>query len=109
MLPPAEDQRLSLQGLTRLGHELAGTLAVDTAIERVAATIDDLLHPDRFWLRDGDTRVPLRPVDPEHNARTPRRRGPCPDRDAPKTGFNPVEDLLRRFTRPKDRKDSTDA
>ncbi len=69
----------------------------------------DLLHPDRFWLRDGDTQVPLRPVDPEHNGRTPRRRGPCPDRDQPKTGLNPVEDLLRRFTRPKDRKDSSDA
>ena len=58
-----------------------------------------LLHPDRFWIEDGRTQIPLREVDPEGNARRPRERKPREKKEeTPGTGLNPVEDLLRRIT-----------
>ncbi len=69
-----------------------------------------LLRPKQYWLLDGPTRVPLREVDPEGNSGRPRR--PTSRREEKKesepTGFNPVEDLLRRMTRPGERKDKRD-
>lgn len=61
MQPPSEDQRSSLRSLTRLGRELAGTLAVDSAVQRVVALVDDVLNPDHalIVLRDPDTDIPF--------------------------------------------------
>ena len=61
MLPPSESQRSSLQSLTRLGRELAGTLAVDTAVQRVVALVDDVLHPDHalIVLHHPETDIPF--------------------------------------------------
>lgn len=56
-----------------------------------------LLHPDRFWVEDGRTRIPLREVDPEGNARRPRKPSEKKE-EPPRTGLNPVEELLRRLT-----------
>ncbi len=58
-----------------------------------------LLHPDRYWIEDAATRVPLREVDPEANARRPRQRSvEKKDDESPRSGLNPVEDLLRRLS-----------
>ncbi len=61
MQPPSENQRSSLQSLTRLGQELAGTLAVDTAVQRVVALVDDVLRPDHalIVLHHPDTDIPF--------------------------------------------------
>lgn len=59
-----------------------------------------LLHPERFWVDDGRTRIPLREVDPEGNARRPRQGKSLEKKEEPpRTGLNPVEELLRRLTR----------
>lgn len=62
-----------------------------------------LLTQDRLWVQDGETRLPLREVDAEANAR--RRRtgeGPLPDKTPKtKTGFNSVEDLLKNVLAPR--------
>lgn len=62
-----------------------------------------LLHRDRFWIQDGQTRIPLREVNPETNSRRARGgRGPTEKRRIPVTGLNPVEDILRRLSGRKD-------
>jgi len=62
-----------------------------------------LLHPERLWIEDGGSRLPIRQVDPLANDRRPRRgkegeRKPEPPKA---TGLNAVEDLLRRVARPR--------
>lgn len=61
-----------------------------------------LLAPDRLFVVDGTTRVPLRVVDPEanaHRARIGSREEPA--REAPEsTGLNSVEAILARFLHP---------
>lgn len=61
MQPPSEKQRSLLQSLTRLGQELAGTLAVDTAVQSVVAFIDEVLRPDHalIVLHHPDTNNPF--------------------------------------------------
>lgn len=69
-----------------------------------------LLRRDHLWIDDGDTRVFIREVDAQANAKRPRPRasnGGDPQR--PATGLNPVEDLLRRITRPQKGKEENDA
>jgi len=61
-----------------------------------------LLTPDRLYVIDGTTRVPLRAVDPEANARRPRvgsRDEPAREPPA-STGMNSVEAILARFLSP---------
>jgi transposase InsO family protein len=61
-----------------------------------------LLHPGRLWVEDGRTRIPIREVDPEANARRARRGKPSEKKeDSPPTGLNPVEEILRRLTQKK--------
>ena len=68
-----------------------------------------LLYPERLWIRDGNTRVPLLEVNPEANAKRRRRTTPpAPGRSTPASGMNPVEDLLKRITRPEKRKGQRD-
>jgi len=57
-----------------------------------------VLHPERPWIEDGDTRVPLRPVDPEKNAHRPRARDRKPPASPPTTGLNAVEAFLKKMT-----------
>ncbi len=58
-----------------------------------------LLQPDRFWVEDGPTRIPLKEVDPEANARRARQRNSLEkSKELPQTGLNPVEEILRRVT-----------
>ena len=60
-----------------------------------------LLTPERLFIEDGSTRIPLREVDPGSNARRSRDAGPPPLESPPtKTGLNAVEDMLKRFIRP---------
>jgi transposase InsO family protein len=57
-----------------------------------------VLHPDRLWVEDAGTRVPLRIVDPEGNARRRRTRAPAPPAAvAPETGLNAVEAFLNKM------------
>jgi len=57
-----------------------------------------VLHPDRLWVEDGGTRVPLRIVDPEGNARRRRAQVPAkPPTSAPETGLNAVEAFLQKM------------
>lgn len=61
-----------------------------------------LLAPERIFVLDGTTRIPLRPVDPEANARRRRvgsKEEPAPRPAAP-TGLNAVEAVLARFLLP---------
>lgn len=67
-----------------------------------------LLRPEEYWLADGTTRVALREVDPEGNSGRVRRATPSEKEKPRPTGLNPVEDLLKRITRPQERKDSSD-
>lgn len=72
-----------------------------------------LLRPDQYWITDGRTRVPLRRVDPESNARRSRLPSPSEKKKSPEekpkpSGLSPVEDLLDRLTHPKKRKDHRD-
>jgi len=62
-----------------------------------------LLHPERLWVEDAGSRLPIRAVDARANDRRPRRGKNEKTTPAPKeaTGMNAVEDLLRRVTRPK--------
>ncbi|MFQ5961419.1 MAG: DDE-type integrase/transposase/recombinase [Candidatus Methylomirabilales bacterium] len=64
-----------------------------------------LLHPDRLWVQDGPTRVPLREVDTQVNARRRREPSTAESSGAPKTGLNVVEQVLHRLTRPISGKD----
>ncbi len=66
-----------------------------------------LLHPDRLWIEDGRTQIPIREVDPEANARRTRQGKPLEKKEEPPTtGLNPVEEILRRLTqRRKDKRD----
>ena len=66
-----------------------------------------LLHPGRLWIEDGRTRIPIREVDPEANARRARQRKPLEKKEEPPvTGLNSVEEILRRLThRRKDKSD----
>jgi putative transposase len=60
-----------------------------------------LLFPERLFLLDGTTRVPLREVDPEANARRTRQVAtPAPEPPAEKTGLNSVEAILARMLCP---------
>jgi transposase InsO family protein len=55
-----------------------------------------VLRPDTIWVQDGETRVPLREVDPVANAyrsRTRRNEETSPPKP---TGMNPVEGLIQR-------------
>lgn len=65
------------------------------------------LQPERFWIEDGRTRIPLREVDPQENARRRRQRKPAEKKEEPpSTGLNSVEEILRRMAqRRKDRDD----
>jgi len=57
-----------------------------------------VLHPDRLWIDDAGTRVPLRIVDPEGNARRRRPQAPNhPPASAPETGLNAVEAFLKKM------------
>ena len=70
-----------------------------------------LLRPGQYWLLDGATRIPLREVDPEGNSGRARNGTPSEKKKEEKskpTGLNPVEDLLKRITRPQERKDTRD-
>lgn len=64
-----------------------------------------LLAPGQLWFQDGSTRVPLREVDSEANASRPRTGKKESSPPAEPTGLNPVEALLRRLTRPLERRD----
>jgi hypothetical protein len=65
-----------------------------------------LLAPERLFVLDGATRVPLREVDPESNARRSRQAAPAaPETPAKKTGMNPVEAVLGHMVRPIVRKE----
>ena len=68
-----------------------------------------LLFPERLWVEDGDTRMPLREVDPEGNARRSREKAPPPPPDVPKTGLNAVEEFLKRVLRPEGGKEGSHA
>lgn len=76
------------------------TLEVPTEFRGRAVEVHySLLSPDRFWIEDGRSRIPLREVDPEANARRPRQRKPSEKKEEPPaTGLNPVEEMLRRMT-----------
>lgn len=67
-----------------------------------------LLRPGHYWIKDGKCRIPLRRVDPEGNSGRPRRRTPSEKKEMESTGFNPVEDFLRRITRPQGKKEKDD-
>jgi hypothetical protein len=71
-----------------------------------------LVHPERLWVEDGGTRVPIREVDALANDRRPRKGQGLDKKPAPpkkETGLNAVEDLLRRVTRPNSGKDGSHA
>lgn len=58
-----------------------------------------LLHPERLWVEESSTRMPLREVDPEGNARRSRQGKPSEKKEeSARTGLNPIEDLLRRLS-----------
>ena len=63
-----------------------------------------LLAPDRLFVLDGTTRVPLRAVDPEANAHRPRigsgNETKANSDRKPVTGMNAVEAFLTRLVRP---------
>jgi transposase InsO family protein len=68
-----------------------------------------LLRPTQYWVLDASTRIPLREVDPESNSGRPRKATPEEKKkETDRSGFNPVEDFLRRLTRPQERKDGED-
>lgn len=66
-----------------------------------------LLAPDRLWVQDGETRLPIREVDPEGNSRRARVPGKkvAKMEGTKKTGLNAVEALLREAARPAKRKE----
>jgi hypothetical protein len=68
-----------------------------------------LLNPERLWIQDGETRIPVREVDPEANSERRRQRKPLEKKDTPPTGLNVVEDFLRRLMRPHERKEDRHA
>jgi transposase InsO family protein len=83
------------------------TFEVPTSLRRRRIEIHfSLLHPDRFWVEDGQTRIPIREVEPETNSRRARaeKRPPLEKKKPSVTGLNPVEDLLRRLSGKKDPK-----
>ena len=60
-----------------------------------------LLTPERLWVQDGSTRMPLREIDPEGNSRRSRRGpGTPPAKPAAKTGLNAAEAFLKQVTQP---------
>jgi hypothetical protein len=62
-----------------------------------------LLRPERMWIEDGGTQIPLQEVDPVANSRRPRKRPrPKAAGPAPRTDLNSIEDLLGRTLRPND-------
>jgi transposase InsO family protein len=65
-----------------------------------------LLRPELIWIDDGVTRVFLKEVDPVSNSGRPRKKTEnSPPPRVEKTGFNPVEDFLRRLLHPDQRDD----
>ncbi|MGH7859348.1 MAG: DDE-type integrase/transposase/recombinase, partial [Candidatus Binatia bacterium] len=66
-----------------------------------------LLAPECLFVVDGSTRLPLREVDPEANARRSRQgAAPAPEVPAKKTGLNPVEAVLDKVVRPNIQKEN---
>jgi len=60
-----------------------------------------LLRPDFVWIEDGGVHVVLREVDVVANSRRSRTStGSKVEPSKPRTGFNPIEDLLGRTLRP---------
>ena len=61
MQSPSEEQRDHLRSLTHLGRDLAGTLALDTAVERVVDVVTQLIHPDHLLivLHHPETHIPF--------------------------------------------------
>lgn len=58
-----------------------------------------LLEPDRVWVIDGSTEVPVKVVDPVANAHRRRQVRPAGIATASRqTGLNPVEQILARVT-----------
>jgi putative transposase len=55
-----------------------------------------LLNPELVWVKDGEVEVPLRPVDPEANARRTRSVPQSAEAPKPVTGLNAAELLLDR-------------
>ena len=55
-----------------------------------------VLRPDVIWVQDGETRVPLREVDPVANAYRSRTRRNDETPPPKPTGLNPVEGLIQR-------------
>ncbi len=87
------------------------TYEVPTHLRGRKVTIGyNLLTPERLWVQDGATRIPLRLIDPEGNSHRSRRSpGTPPAKPAAKTGLNAAEAFLRQVTRPtreEDRRDS---
>lgn len=76
------------------------TYEVPTHLRGETVTLGhSLLHPERLWVDDRGTRVPLREVDAVGNATRARRKADSPAPSAKKTGLNAVEAVLRRMTR----------
>ena len=55
-----------------------------------------LLNPERVWVMDGEVEVPIRPVDPEANAKRHRNAVRPSETPKPATGLNAAELLLDR-------------
>lgn len=85
------DATVTLDGKT---YEVPGHL------RRRAVTLSySLLEPDRVWVIDGSTQVPVRAVDAIANARRRRQSRPAVAAATPRpTGLNPVEQILARVT-----------
>ena len=85
------DATVTLDGKT---YEVPGHL------RRRAVTLSySLLEPDRVWVIDGSTQVPVKAVDAIANARRRRQSRPAVAAATPRpTGLNPVEQILARVT-----------
>ena len=59
-----------------------------------------VLRPERLWLEEGDTRVPVREVDAVANSRRPRVFRQEPQKAPKATGLNAVEGSLNRLLHP---------
>ena len=77
------------------------TYEVPTHLRGETVTLGhSLLHPERMWVDDRGTRVPLREVDAVGNSTRARKKpGESATPTATKTGLNAVEAVLRRMTR----------
>jgi len=71
---------------------------VPTHLRRRKVTLCySVLNPERIWVMDGDTDVPIREVDPEANASRTRKGSKPEEKPKPVTGLNAAELLLDKI------------